>query len=84
MNINAKDARQPGCSAEKRGRFIPCRGGGTATTYYTDWHDVDDDAITTSFQGGMRIDTISVGIVYRFMIYNYTPDLVASRLIYLS
>ena len=23
--------------------FIPCRGGGTATTYYTDWHDVDEE-----------------------------------------
>ena len=52
MNINAKDARWPRCSAENFGRFIPCRGGGTATTYYTDDHNVDEDRVTISRQGG--------------------------------
>jgi len=35
-----------GVPPKKRGRFIPCRGGGTATTYYTDWHDVGEDVRT--------------------------------------
>ena len=32
--------------------FIPCRGGGTATTYYTDDHNVDEDATTDIVCGG--------------------------------
>ena len=88
MNINAKDARQPGCSAEKRGRFIPCRGGGTATTYYTDIHDVDEDKVSIVPQGGRWSDHGWSGITHRNMnsISSATDgqDNVASRLIYLS
>jgi len=69
--------------AEKRGRFIPCRGGGTATTYYMVWHDVDEDLTTFSILGGgWQSGANKVGVMYRDMI-NITGD-VASRLIYLS
>ena len=86
MNINAKDARQPGCSAEKRGRFIPCRGGGTATTYYTDYHDVDEDVRTISGCGGQWVFTIRTGVASRDLYDSSTTSkgYVASRLIYLS
>ena len=86
MNINAKDARQPGCSAEKRGRFIPCRGGGTATTYYTDVHDVDENLRTIVNPGGDWILGSMVGIMFREMRYDFTAvhATAASRLIYLS
>ena len=86
MNINAKDARWPGCSAENFGRFIPCRGGGTATTYYTDWHNVDEDLTTIPYQGGQWNYGNSDGIVYRDLldVPTNSGDDVASRLIYLS
>jgi len=51
--------------AEKRGRFIPCRGGGTATTYYTDEHVVDEDVIAISVQGGKWRYGDSSGITER-------------------
>jgi len=66
--------------------FIPCRGGGTATTYYTDWFDVDEDLRTISVQGGEWPMGKQVGIIYRD-IYNTPTDAsdgVTSRLIYLS
>ena len=72
--------------AEKRGRFIPCRGGGTDTTYYTDIHDVDEDVRTVSHQGGHWYYETAAGVAYRYM-YNSSTTLhatVASRLIYLS
>ena len=72
--------------AENFGRFIPCRGGGTDTTYYTDLHEVDEDMVTISNQGGMWPNGNHVGIMYRTMNDTPTssPDYVASRLIYLS
>ena len=72
--------------AEKRGRFIPCRGGGTNTTYYTDYHDVDEDARSISLQGGSWTRESLVGIVYRDLDAPtaFTSSDVASRLIYLS
>ena len=51
--------------AEKRGRFIPCRGGGTDTTYYTDAHDVDEDRVTIAGQGGDWLTGSWTGITYR-------------------
>ena len=70
----------------KRGRFIPCRGGGTATTYYTDSHDVDEDKVSIVPQGGLWSTHTETGITLR--IVNNSPtdsgDAVASRLIYLS
>ena len=68
------------------GRFIPCRGGGTATTYYTDMHDVDESIATISAQGGYWNFGDSVGVAQRHM-FDYSSnmrDIVASRLIYLS
>ena len=68
------------------GRFIPCRGGGTATTYYPDGHDVDEDKLTISAYGGMWFDENGSGITCRLM-YNVPTearDTIASRLIYLS
>jgi len=73
-----------GMFRRKRGRFIPCRGGGTATTYYTDDHNVDEDMMTSSFHGGHWVHGITAGIALRYTIDNYTPSFVASRLIYLS
>ena len=72
--------------AEKRGRFIPCRGGGTATTYYTDWHGVDEDNVTISVYGGLWNIGNSAGVTYRYVFDSPTTsgDDVASRLIYLS
>ena len=72
---------------KKRGRFIPCRGGGTATTYYTDAHDVDEDRMVISGQGAIWFGIgIHVGVMCRVL--NASPgdisDGVASRLIYLS
>ena len=86
MNINAKDARWPGCSAENFGRFIPCRGGGTATTYYTDWHTVDEDLMSIPIHGGRWSAELQAGIARRSMADAPTDsgDVVASRLIYLS
>ena len=69
------------------GRFIPCRGGGTATTYYTDGHNVDEDMMTISIHGGYWDHGIFTGIARRSMNDSPTakPDgTVASRLIYLS
>ena len=89
MGINVKDARWPGCSAENFGRFIPCRGGGTATTYYTDGHEVDEDERTISIHGGSW-DWETAGIAQRHISDNpntswiINSDVVASRLIYLS
>ena len=86
MNINAKDARWPGCSAENFGRFIPCRGGGTATTYYTDWHNVDENERTISIYGG-EWPAIEYSGIFERSLNNTSSDLstaVASRLIYLS
>ena len=86
MGINVKDARWPGCSAENFGRFIPCRGGGTATTYYTDFHDVDEELMSISAQGGHCGDDkywshTEAGIAMRHQ--GYTPtevfDVVASK-----
>ena len=75
-----------GSFAENFGRFIPCRGGGTATTYYSDDHNVDEESLTFSFQGGKWCDDIAVGIMYRFVCDTPTAAAyhVASRLIYLS
>ena len=86
MGINVKDARWPGCSAENFGRFIPCRGGGTDTTYYSDHHEVDEDITTSMIQGGRR-DEQSLGGVTNRNISDYPSgisDTIASRLIYLS
>ena len=72
--------------AEKRGRFIPCRGGGTATTYYSDDHNVDEDLTTIANQGGAWGYVTLAGVMQRAI--NDSPsttyELVASRLIYLS
>ena len=68
------------------GRFIPCRGGGTDTTYYTDQHDVDEDRRTICNHGGREGNSIMVGVMNRYL-YNdptTTANGVASRLIYLS
>ena len=49
------------------GRFIPCRGGGTATTYYTDYHSVDEDMTAISVCSGYcRFDSMT-GVTYRSM-----------------
>ena len=68
------------------GRFIPCRGGGTATTYYADSHDVDEDKVSIVPQGGQWTDRIWSGITNRNMTSISSAALsdVASRLIYLS
>ena len=73
-------------SAEKLGRFIPCRGGGTTTTYYTDYHDVDEDMRTFTYQGCDWIPGSGAGITIRYLYSIPTEawDGVASRLIYLS
>ena len=71
---------------ENFGRFIPCRGGGTATTYYADAHDVDEDSRTIPYQGGEWFAYDWAGATYRFM-WSSSSDIsngVASRLIYLS
>jgi len=70
----------------KTGRFIPCRGGGTSTTYYTDEHDVDEDLRTISAQGGEWPMGKQVGITNRHLYRSspHTSDFAASRLIYLS
>ena len=69
------------------GPVIPCRGGGTSTTYYTDMHNVDEDVLTTVEQGGRWTNGTSAGVVSR-SIEDDPVDLVAgkvaSRLIYLS
>ena len=75
--------------AEKRGRFIPCRGGGTDTTYYTDQHDVDEDKVTTVYQSGhwnSWNESEAAGLMCRDLFDSPTEawDYVASRLIYLS
>ena len=66
--------------------FLPCRGGGTATTYYTDHHDVDEDLRTAAEYGGWWGEESWTGI-FRSSIYNVptlASDTSASRLIYLS
>lgn len=75
-----------GGSAEKRGRFIPCRGGGTATTYYTDQHNVDEDLRTISNYGDAWAMGNWAGVTRRTMNDSPTTTLddAASRLIYLS
>ena len=72
--------------AEKRGRFIPCRGGGTATTYYSDEHDVDEELMTILIHGGSWGYGSWAGIMYREMYSTLTTvhSSIASRLIYLS
>ena len=71
--------------AEKRGRFIPCRGGGTGTTYYTDFHGVDEDLTAISVHGGWWCHGDNAGIAHRDMgNYIFVSGSVASRLIYLS
>jgi len=72
--------------AEKRGRFIPCRGGGTDTTYYTDAHDVDEDLRTIASFAGRWIGGRGIGITLRSLVDapTYIRVDVASRLIYLS
>ena len=74
-----------GSFAENFGRFIPCRGGGTATTYYMDLHDVDEDLMSISVYGG-RWAEVYTGITHRHLADSPTNtfDTVASRLIYLS
>ena len=87
MGINVKDARWPGCSAENFGRFIPCRGGGTATTYYTDNHDVDEELRTIVAQGGQWNGSEVWGGMMCRDLFDHpasSSDIVASRLIYLS
>ena len=71
--------------------FIPCRGGGTATTYYTDWHKVDEDIAAIPFYGGGWNSETGSGITYQCMYDPLTTSIdvasgvdVASRLIYLS
>ena len=73
--------------AEKRGRFIPCRGGGTDTTYYTDHHDVDESVMTISMYGDKWATASGVaGLMYRslYCSSDTTSNGNASRLIYLS
>ena len=71
---------------KKRGRFIPCRAGGTDTTYYTDPHDVDEELRTISIWGGRWGAYSTAGIALRSLDNSPTVsgDHVASRLIYLS
>ena len=72
---------------ENFGRFIPCRGGGTATTYYTDAHDVDEDSRTIADCGGAWSDDTAVGVIARDLLTSdtsFSASWVASRLIYLS
>ena len=68
------------------GRFIPCRGGGTATTYYTDEHNVDEDMMTIIDQGGSWFYGIEAGVMERHLndFLSLMTGEVASRLIYLS
>ena len=68
------------------GRFIPCRGGGTDTTYYTDYHEVDENMVTIAEQGGRWHFGSVIGITQRHMDNDTTTtfEFVASRLIYLS
>ena len=75
-----------GVPPKKRGRFIPCRGGGTATTYYTDWHNVDEDLTAIAEQSGGWTGTTGAGVTERYMKEIPSEDVshVASRLIYLS
>ena len=84
--IHMKCPAIEGFRRKKQGRFIPCRGGGTATTYYTDFQDVDEDSKTIVRYGGDWINGTQAGITFRHM--DHTPadtsDYVASRLIYLS
>ena len=75
-----------GSFAENFGRFIPCRGGGTATTYYTDHHDVDEEMRAVASHGGYCDSKTQAGIALRFL---FDPSSAtwytnASRLIYLS
>ena len=72
--------------AEKRGRFIPCRGGGTATTYYTDGFDVDEDVVSILCHGECWPVGNWAGVTTRhlFDAKDRAVDTVASRLIYLS
>ena len=80
-----------GVPPKKRGRFIPCRGGGTATTYYTDTHDVNENERTVSNQSG-HWNTWGIseaaGMMCRELLYESIEaaisDVAASRLIYLS
>ena len=67
--------------------FLPCRGGGTATTYYTDIHDVDEDIRTISNYGGLWHYERNAGVMSRevsFIESTHDKTDVASRLIYLS
>ena len=67
--------------------FIPCRGGGTDTTYYTDWYDVDEDLTIICKCGGKWSENIGFpGITDRDLYDSPTEawGAVASRLIYLS
>ena len=75
-----------GVPPKKRGRFIPCRGGGTATTYYTDWHDVDENEPTIASCGERWFKGNQVGVSCRYVSspIHYMENTVASRLIYLS
>ena len=75
-----------GVPPKKRGRFIPCRGGGTATTYYTDDHNVDEDKLTIAAYDGQWVNTTGAGVTIRSLndAPTYTWGGVASRLIYLS
>ena len=73
------------------GRFIPCRGGRTATTYYTDAHIVDEDMTAVSVVGGAWVYENMAGITIRELNNDSTSVgstnagfNVASRLIYLS
>ena len=66
--------------------FIPCRGGGTATTYYTDFHYVDEDLTAIVNYGGYWGYENYPGITDRDLVDTPTTiwNSVASRLIYLS
>ena len=61
--------------------FIPCRGGGTATTYYTDEHNVDEDLRTISNYGDAWAMGNWAGVTRRTMNDSPTTTLddVASR-----
>ena len=75
-----------GVPPKNGGRFIPCRGGGTDTTYYTDAHNVDEDVTAIPYHGGYWPHGDIAGIALRDIACD-SSDLfftVASRLIYLS
>ena len=59
---------------------------GGCCIFYTDEHNVDEDEMTISSQGGFQAHGNKAGITYRNMlsIPSNSLDVAASRLIYLS